>query len=81
MSTVELRKEVINSLANVDERFLRMVRSLLKSYKEEEIDSFEDLPTEIQELIMQSREQVRQGNVRPHAEVMADFRKKYNVAG
>ena len=79
MSTVELRKEVINSLANVDERFLRMVRSLLNSYREKEVASFEDLPTEIQELIMQSREQARQGKVRPHAEVMADFRKKYNV--
>ena len=79
MSTLKLRKEVIDSLANVDEHFLRMLHSLLKSYKENKIDTFDNLPIEIQELIVQSRESVKQGNVFSHKDVMDQSRRKYNI--
>ena len=61
MSIVELRKEVINSLANADERFLRMIRSLLNSYKEEEIQSFNELPKIVQKILVKSNEEAKQG--------------------
>lgn len=81
MSTVELRKEVINSLANVDERFLRMVRSLLNSYKEEDVKSFDELPEIVQKILVKSNEEARQGKVTPHKEIMEKYRRKFNVAG
>ena len=77
MSTIELRKEVINSLINADERFLLMVRALYKSYVKKEMDKFEDLPEEIQELILQSRESIKKGNVFSHKEVMEEAKLKY----
>ncbi len=79
MSTIELRKEVINSLANADERFLRMVRALYNSYAKEEMDSFEALPDEIKELISQSRESIKKGNIFSHKEVMEEAKRKYNI--
>jgi hypothetical protein len=38
MGTVELRKEVQSFIDKADERFLRMVNALAKSYEEEEED-------------------------------------------
>ncbi len=43
-------------------------------------DPFLELPTEIQELLQESMEQAERGEVTPHAEVMAEVRKKYNLA-
>ncbi len=79
MSTIELRKEVIDSLANVDERFLRMVRALYRSYAKNEIDTFEELPIAIQDIIIQSRESVKKGEVFSHKEVMEESKRKYNI--
>ena len=80
MSTIELRKEVINSLVNADERFLRMVYALYKSYTKKETDTFEALPEEIQELILQSRESVKEGKVFSHKEVMEEATHKYRTS-
>ncbi len=79
MSVIKLRKEVINSLANVDERFLRMVRTLYRSYAQNEVDTFENLPTEIQDILIQSRKSIKQGKVFSHKEVMNASRSKYNI--
>ncbi|MBL4887628.1 MAG: hypothetical protein JKZ03_04090 [Flavobacteriaceae bacterium] len=83
MGTIELRKKWIKSMTTVDERFLRMVDALYKSYTQEQeaTDFFDELPKEIQELLMESLEQVKRGEVIPHNKVMADFRKKYNITG
>jgi len=82
MGTVEL-KEIIKQYVNIaDDKILRIVKAVFESYqKEEEIDFFDELPKEIQELLMESRLQAKQGKLTPHKEVMAKYRAKYNVAG
>lgn len=82
MGALELRNKLVEIINSSDERFLRMVNALHKSYqKNQDVDFFTELPTEIQELLMESREQARAGKTRSHKEVMADFRNKYNISG
>lgn len=82
MGALELRTKLIDIINSSDERFLHMVNALYKSYQEKsDADFFTELPKEIQELLIESREQARQGKTRTHKEVMADFRKKYNISG
>ncbi len=82
MASVELRNKIISIVNSSDDMFLRMVNALYKSYsKEEPVDFFDELPTEIQEILMESRAQAKRGETRPHAEVMAEYRKKYGIAG
>ncbi len=85
MDALELRNKWIESIANVDDRFLRMVDALYESYKsdENEVDFYDELPREIQDLLIESQEHAKAGRVTSHAEVMAKYRKKYgfDVAG
>jgi len=80
MGTVELRKKWVESIANVDERFLRMIDALYGSYSEENTDSYDALPDIAKKLIDQGLDDAKQGRVKPHEQVMAKFRKKYNLA-
>lgn len=81
MGAIELKNKVVDIINSSDERFLRMVNALHKSYYQEQTttDFFEELPLEIQELLMESSVQADRGEVTPHAEVMAEVRKKYNL--
>ena len=82
MGALELRNKLVEIINSSDEHFLRMVNALHKSYQQKsDADFFTELPVEIQELLMESREQARQKKTRPHKEVMADFREKYNISG
>ncbi len=81
METSELRKKWVQSITEVDGNFLRMVDALHKSYIQDKTDSFDELPETVKKLLLQSIKNSEQGNVRPHKEVMAEFRKKYNIAG
>lgn len=81
MTALDLRNKWIESIGKVDERFLRMVDALYESYVKDEADFFDELPTEIQELIDEGLEEAKLGKVRPHSEVMAEYRQKYNIAG
>ncbi|AXG71980.1 hypothetical protein KORDIASMS9_04238 [Kordia sp. SMS9] len=81
MGAIELRNKIIEIINSSDERFLRMVSALHKTYSEQETtDFYDELPKEIQEILMESRDQARQGKTRSHKEVMDDFRKKYDIA-
>ncbi|MFK7749156.1 MAG: hypothetical protein AB8B65_12245 [Kordia sp.] len=81
MGAIDLRNKIIEIINSSDERFLRMVSALHKTYSEQETtDFYDEFPVEIQEILMESRNQARQGNTRSHKEVMDDFRKKYDIA-
>lgn len=80
MGAVDLKHKVLEIINSSDERFLRMVNALHKSYSTNKDDNFfNELPIEIQELLMDSRTQAKKGNTRTHSQVMADFREKYNM--
>ena len=82
MSTAELRNKWEKSISLVDDKFLQMIDALYETYiKEEEADFFDELPKEIQELLMERREDIKNGKFSTHEEVMAEVRKRYNIAG
>ena len=80
MDALELRNKWIESIANVDDRFLRMVDALYESYKEEDCDPYDALPEEAKQLIELGLKDAEEGRLTPHEEVMAKFREKYNIA-
>lgn len=80
METLELRKKWKKSITKVDERFLRMVDALYQSYTQNEQDAFNDLPDAAKQLIDQGLEDIKQGRIHSHEEVMSKFKKKYNLA-
>ncbi len=74
MSTAELRKKVIACANNADEKTLRIAYAIFENYvggKEYE------LPEVAEKLIMQALEESKQGLVRTHDEVMAEFKKNH----
>ncbi|HIE45020.1 MAG TPA: hypothetical protein EYP87_02320 [Flavobacteriaceae bacterium] len=82
MSTLELRKKWIESIARVDEKFLRMVDALYNSYsleKEEKMELFEDLPIEIQNILLKSRKSIDEGNYFLHEDIIRESKQKYNI--
>lgn len=81
MGTLKLRNKLIEIINSSDERFLRLVNALHKSYHDnKDTDFFTELPVDIQELLLQSRKQAYDGKTRLHSEVMANFRDKYNIS-
>lgn len=81
MGTVELRNTITEYLSKADEKVLRIVKAVFETYEKDEVDFFDELPIEVQELLVKSRQQAREGKLRPHKEVVAKYRKKYNAAG
>lgn len=80
MGTSELRDKIIQLLDTDNVSYLEDVFDFAKNKRIETGDSFLELPTEIQELLHESIAQAARGEVTPHAEVMAEVRKKYNLA-
>lgn len=54
MGTVKLRNKWKEAIGKVDDRFLRMVDALYETYSKDQVDFFEELPKEIQELLIES---------------------------
>ncbi len=80
MGTIELRKKWKKSITTVDDRFLRMIDALYNSYlKNPKLDFFDELPKEIQETLLISRKEAKNGFVTPHTEIMSLFREKYST--
>lgn len=80
MGTVELRNKWKEAIGKVDDRFLRMVDALYETYSKYQVDFFEELPKEIQELLIESRENIKNGDFFTHEEVMSEVRKKFNIS-
>jgi hypothetical protein len=55
METMELRNKWKEAICKVDDRFLRMIDAVHETYTEEEVDFFDELPKEIQDLLIESR--------------------------
>ena len=76
MGTAELRDKIIQLLNTDNMSYLKAVFDFAKNKRIETGDPFLELPTEIQELLQESIKQADRGEVTPHAEVMAEVRKK-----
>ena len=80
MGTIELRNKWEKEIVNVDERFLRLIDALHKSYIKEETDFFDKIPTDIQELLQKSREDIKQGKTYTHESILNEAKTKYNIS-
>ena len=81
MGALELRTKLVDIIKSSDERFLQMVNALHEKYQETPDENlFAELPLNIQELLLESRVQAREGKTRTHQEVMTDLRKKYRIS-
>ena len=83
MGTLELRDIIDGYVKKADDKVLRIVKAVFESYQkeEEDIDSYDELPQAVKDILEESIAQADRGEVPPHIEVMAEFRKKYNVPG
>jgi len=79
MGTLELREKWKKSITKVDESFLRMVDDLYESYTQNELKGYDDLPETAKELINQGIEDINEERMHSHEDVMAEFKKKYNL--
>lgn len=79
MSTLELRNIINQYTSKADSKVLKIVKAVFESYNEAEIDFHDELPKEVQELLVIGRNQVKQGKVKSHEEVMTKYRQKYNI--
>lgn len=75
MSSTELRKKWIKSIVKVDDKFLRIIDSLYETYTQED----DDLPIEIQEILIRSQKNIKEGNYFLHKDVMEKVRRKFNL--
>jgi hypothetical protein len=80
MRTIELRNKWKEEIVNVDERFLRLIDALHESYMKEETDFFDKIPTDIQELLQKSREDIKKGKNYTHESVLNEAKTRYNIS-
>ncbi len=79
METIKLREKWQKSISKVDDRFIRMIDALYKSYTSEE-NIYDDLPEEAKHLIDQGLKDIEEGRIHSHENVLAEFKEKYNIS-
>lgn len=81
METLELKNTIKQYLNTADEKVLRIVKAVFETYEEQkDIDFYDTLPDVAKKLIEKGLEDVKQGRIYSHKEVMAEFKEKYNIA-
>ncbi|MDQ5929744.1 MAG: hypothetical protein QG594_1525 [Bacteroidota bacterium] len=81
MGTIELKKAITQYMSTADVEVLKIVKAVFESYQHtDNADFFDELPNEIQDLLVMSQEQARVGNRIKHTEVVTRYREKYSVA-
>lgn len=80
MEIEALRKKWTKAIAQVNDRFLLMIDALYQSYSKNNSDFFDKLPNEIPELLMESREDIKNGKFVMHEDIMVEFKEKYKIS-
>ncbi len=80
MGTIELKKVITQYMDTADVEVLKMVKAIFESYQQKDnADFFDELPTEVQDLLVRSQQQAITGNRIIHADVMTKYRDRYSV--
>ena len=80
MESEKLRKKWSKAITEVDDHFLQLVDALYDSYSKSEDDFFDALPSEIKELLLESREDIKNGDFYTHENIMSELKEKYNIS-
>jgi len=81
MGTLELKNVIAQYVSKADNKVLRIVKAVFESYQKEEDESNVEVPEIFQKLIERGLEDSKAGRIRSHEDVMADVKKRYNIAG
>lgn len=79
MGTVELRNLITKYAMTADEEVLRIVRAVFETYQQDGKDFFDELPLAVKELLVNSKDQVLEGNLTYHKDVISKARARFNV--
>ncbi|MGB1217828.1 MAG: hypothetical protein ACPG5P_08115 [Saprospiraceae bacterium] len=79
MGALKLKEEIVESLDNLSEKYLKAVHALIRSL-EEESDWWDELSEDEKLSVGKGLEQSEKGEVVPHDEVMGELRAKYKRA-
>jgi len=79
MEAIKLREKWQKSISKVDDRFIRMIDALYKSYTSED-DIYNGLPEEAKYLIDQGLKDIKEGRIHSHENVIAEFKEKYKLS-
>ncbi|MGX1022983.1 hypothetical protein [Flavobacterium sp. CS20] len=80
MDNTKLRAKWQKSISEVDEDFLILIDEIYESYRNHKpSDFFDNLPDDIQNLLLISKKQSDDHQTSPHSEVVKEIRAKYNV--
>jgi len=81
MGTVELKNVIAQYMRNADDKVLKIVKTVFETYqKNTKADFFDELPKEIQELLLESRDDIKKGNYITNEEMVAEVKEKYNIS-
>jgi len=81
MGTIELKNVIAQYMRNADDKVLRIVKTVFETYqKNTKADFFDELPKEIQELLLESRDDIKKGNYITNEEMVAEVKEKYNIS-
>jgi len=78
MGAIELKNKIIQLLNTDNVSYLKEVFDFAEKNKLQHTDSFQELPTPIQELLLESAAQADRGEFTSHDKVMEEVQKRYN---
>ena len=79
MGAIELKNKIMQLLNTDNESYLKEVFDFAEKNKLQHTDSFQELTTPIQELLLESAAQADQGELTSHDKVMEEVQKRYNL--
>ena len=77
MEISNLKKKLIYRINAADEKALLVVDQVLDNLERKQEDFFDTLPTEIQELLLESIKQIENGQIYSHEQVREMTRERY----
>jgi predicted transcriptional regulator len=81
MGTLELKNVIAQYMSNADDTVLKIVKAVFETYEKDNVESEIEVPEVFHKLIERGLEDSKAGRIRSHEDVMADVKKRYNIAG
>ena len=81
METLELKNIVTQYIDKADDTVLKIVKAVFETYEETNSVSEQQASKVFDQLIEKGLEDSKAGRIRSHKDVMADVKKRYNIAG
>lgn len=77
METQELKSRLIKKIETANENELRQLESLFDSFNSGEKDWYDELPPIVKQLLGESEQQIKEGKIYTHEEVMTKTHERY----